>query len=61
MIVTRGGVELAIEIEFDQLFEAAEEEEMRMENSNGGNSEVQRGEERIAMKRERARCFYENE
>jgi hypothetical protein len=58
---TRGGVELAIEIEFDQLFEAAEEEEIRLKGGKNNLDYPLSEEERLAMRRERTRCFYPDE
>lgn len=57
---SRGGPELAIEIEFDQLWEISEEERIAaMGNTVGGNSikwDLEE-EDRLAMATERDRCF----
>lgn len=64
----QGGVELAIEIEFDQLWEAAEEEELRFQTADpameiDGDVSVKRlrEEEVLAMRKERNRCFYDDD
>lgn len=75
------GAELAIEIEFEQIWEAQEEEEaqtrrrrrsMRAKQQGEGEEEEEdettmemdvyplTDEERIAMRRERHRCYYED-